>query len=132
MNPKGADLQSAVVGHLTISPSYLLYILWSNTDVIVNFSKVEWCWHEDSNPGPDDYKSTALPTELCQHRYTFYCVVKNAVNATILTPDAAITPPMISTRTISAILRINCSTKNQANIPAKNANDPGTEFAFST
>ena len=24
----------------------------------------EWCRHQDSNSGPDDYKSTALPTEL--------------------------------------------------------------------
>ncbi len=25
-----------------------------------------WCWHQESNPGPTDYKSVALPTELCQ------------------------------------------------------------------
>ena len=25
---------------------------------------LEWCPHTDSNRGPDDYKSTALPTEL--------------------------------------------------------------------
>ena len=25
-----------------------------------------WCWHTDSNRGPTDYKSVALPTELCQ------------------------------------------------------------------
>ena len=24
----------------------------------------KWCRHGDSNSGPDDYKSTALPTEL--------------------------------------------------------------------
>tara|TARA_B100000282_G_scaffold207925_1_gene152866 strand:+ start:1503 stop:1748 length:246 start_codon:yes stop_codon:yes gene_type:complete len=24
----------------------------------------KWCPHTDSNRGPDDYKSTALPTEL--------------------------------------------------------------------
>ncbi len=24
----------------------------------------KWCRNQDSNPGPDDYKSTALPTEL--------------------------------------------------------------------
>ena len=27
----------------------------------------KWCCNQDSNPGPDDYKSTALPTELLQH-----------------------------------------------------------------
>ena len=25
-----------------------------------------WCWHQESNPGPTDYKSVALPSELCQ------------------------------------------------------------------
>ena len=27
----------------------------------------KWCRHTDSNRGPDDYKSTALPTELRRH-----------------------------------------------------------------
>jgi hypothetical protein len=27
----------------------------------------KWCRNQDSNPGPDDYKSTALPTELLRH-----------------------------------------------------------------
>ena len=27
---------------------------------------VKWCWHQESNPGPTDYKSVALPAELCQ------------------------------------------------------------------
>ncbi len=26
-----------------------------------------WCWHQESNPGPTDYKSVALPAELYQH-----------------------------------------------------------------
>src|SRR5690606_6146599 len=26
-----------------------------------------WCRHTDSNCGPTDYKSVALPTELCRH-----------------------------------------------------------------
>ena len=26
-----------------------------------------WCRQRDSNSRPDDYKSTALPTELCRH-----------------------------------------------------------------
>jgi hypothetical protein len=25
---------------------------------------LEWCRHQESNPGPTDYKSVALPTEL--------------------------------------------------------------------
>ena len=31
-----------------------------------------WCWHQESNPGPDDYKSTALPSELCQQTEAEY------------------------------------------------------------
>ncbi len=27
----------------------------------------KWCRHEESNPGPTDYKSVALPTELRRH-----------------------------------------------------------------
>ena len=29
-------------------------------------SRNKWCWHQESNPGPTDYKSVALPSELCQ------------------------------------------------------------------
>ena len=43
------DLQSVPFGHSGISP------------------KVFWCWLEDSNSRPADYKSAALPTELSQH-----------------------------------------------------------------
>ena len=32
----------------------------------------KWCRHQDSNSGPDDYKSTALPTELYRQRPRFY------------------------------------------------------------
>ena len=34
----------------------VIYLLSSN-----------WCRHQDSNSGPIDYKSIALPTELCRH-----------------------------------------------------------------
>ena len=27
---------------------------------------IEWCRHQESNPGPTDYKSVALPAELCR------------------------------------------------------------------
>src|SRR3989338_7322863 len=27
----------------------------------------KWCRHQESNPGPTDYKSVALPTELYRH-----------------------------------------------------------------
>ncbi len=29
---------------------------------------LRWCRHTDSNRGPTDYKSVALPTELCRQR----------------------------------------------------------------
>ena len=33
---------------------------------------LRWCWHQESNPGPTDYKSVALPTELRQQMlFTF-------------------------------------------------------------
>ena len=41
-----------------------------------------WCRNQDSNPGPDDYKSTALPTELLRHtvpktyRQSYYVLIK--------------------------------------------------------
>ena len=28
---------------------------------------IKWCWREDLNPQPTDYKSVALPVELHQH-----------------------------------------------------------------
>ena len=33
-----------------------------------------WCRHQDSNPGPTDYKSVALPTELYRHGAVGYGV----------------------------------------------------------
>ena len=47
-----ADLQSAPFGRLGIPP----------------FQIVKWCRHQESNSGPTDYKSVALPTELCRHQ----------------------------------------------------------------
>ncbi|KTD61013.1 hypothetical protein Lsha_1260 [Legionella shakespearei DSM 23087] len=34
---------------------------------LLTFPLLRWCWHQESNPGPTDYKSVALPTELRQH-----------------------------------------------------------------
>lgn len=31
----------------------------------------KWCWQQDLNPQPSDYKSGALPVELCQ-RYAVF------------------------------------------------------------
>ena len=45
------DLQSAPFGHSGILP----------------YSIIKWSWQTDSNPRPADYKSAALPAELCQH-----------------------------------------------------------------
>ena len=47
--PKATDLQSAPFDRSGIPP-------YEN-----------WSWWTDSNPRPADYKSAALPAELCQH-----------------------------------------------------------------
>ena len=31
-----------------------------------------WCRHQESNSGPSDYKSAALPTELYRQRSAYY------------------------------------------------------------
>ena len=46
--------------------------LYPSNDNIVN--KLEWCRNTDSNRGPDDYKSTALPTELLRHIKSIYAL----------------------------------------------------------
>ena len=33
--------------------------------------KFLWCRHQESNSGPSDYKSAALPTELCRHEHNY-------------------------------------------------------------
>ncbi len=45
--------KAASMGDLFIS-NYLCVLLF------------KWCRHQESNPGPTDYKSVALPTELCR------------------------------------------------------------------
>ena len=35
--------------------------------IVIWCSLIEWCRHQDSNSGPTDYKSVALPTELYRH-----------------------------------------------------------------
>ncbi len=35
----------------------------------------KWCRKEDSNPWPDDYKSTALPTELLRHTISSFDLI---------------------------------------------------------
>ena len=42
-----------------------------------------WCRHEESNPGPTDYKSVALPTELCRHRRTYLMDSASVVNTLV-------------------------------------------------
>jgi hypothetical protein len=38
---------------------------WESAKSLILIKK--WCRRKDSNPRPDDYKSTALPTELLRH-----------------------------------------------------------------
>ena len=51
MEPEGTDLQSAAFDHFAIPPKI-------------------WCRLKELNPQPTDYKSVALPIELCQ-RFSF-------------------------------------------------------------
>ena len=59
-----ADLQSALVGHLSISPQKLSI---KTGQTLKKLSKFIWSWQRDSNPRPAAYKAAALPTELRQH-----------------------------------------------------------------
>ena len=54
--PEAADLQSAPFNHSGISPHLSVRNIWS--------------WQKELNPQPTDYKSVALPIELCQ-RFSF-------------------------------------------------------------
>ena len=38
-----------------------------NFELIQQYNNNKWSWQRDLNPRPADYKSAALPTELCQH-----------------------------------------------------------------
>jgi hypothetical protein len=37
-----------------------------------------WCRHQESNPGPTDYKSVALPTELYRRVRALIIAIRNA------------------------------------------------------
>ncbi len=57
-----AELQSAPFDRSGISPlSHLFQCHSFNLH-----HTLKWCRHTDSNCGPTDYKSVALPTELCR------------------------------------------------------------------
>ncbi len=65
---KSADLQSALVGHLSISPkNNTVRKNWSNTETEKSVKSLKWSWLRDLNPRPAAYKAAALPTELNQH-----------------------------------------------------------------
>lgn len=55
---KPADLQSALVGHLSISPF---------DENLVKHCYKKWSWWTGSNRRPTAYKAVALPAELHQH-----------------------------------------------------------------
>ncbi len=58
-----AELQSAPFDRSGISPFYTYYQCCS---FYFKLETLRWCRHTDSNCGPTDYKSVALPTELCR------------------------------------------------------------------
>ena len=63
-----AELQSAPFDRSGIPPfSHLLSV----RSLLNNLNSLRWCRHTDSNCGPTDYKSVALPTELCRRFLVF-------------------------------------------------------------
>ena len=44
-----------------------------------------WCRHEDSNPGPEVYKTPALPTELCR-RFPSLLILVDLIYALRISP----------------------------------------------
>ena len=88
-----ADLQSAPFSHSGTSPlrqeilycitfalSTLFCQLFSQLGKLkrrrILRRKIQWSWREESNPQPADYKSAALPIELCQHHHLKYYNLK--------------------------------------------------------
>ena len=57
-----AELQSAPFDRSGISPYHTYTVLFFT----LYYHTLRWCRHTDSNCGPTDYKSVALPTELCR------------------------------------------------------------------
>ena len=62
---------------------YLNRSFKNNKASLKSEAKYKWCRHTDSNCGPTDYKSVALPTELCRRlgvnstEYSQDCKPKN-------------------------------------------------------
>ncbi len=55
-----------------------------------------WCRHQESNSGPPDYKSGALPTELYRHMGLYYCTIsKNGAGTKSRTRDPLITSQVL-------------------------------------
>ena len=63
-----AELQSAPFDRSGTSPFLHLFSVLSLTQ---SLKLLKWCRHTDSNCGPTDYKSVALPTELCRRFLVF-------------------------------------------------------------
>ena len=63
-----AELQSAPFDRSGTSPFLHLHQCRS---LLRTPNSLRWCRHTDSNCGPTDYKSVALPTELCRRFLVF-------------------------------------------------------------
>ena len=51
----------------TIKPRIMETIIMYKTILVSDIISLMWSWWQESNPWPEAYKATALPTELHQH-----------------------------------------------------------------
>ena len=51
----------------TIKPRIMEIIIMYKTILVSDIISLMWSWWQESNPWPEAYKATALPTELHQH-----------------------------------------------------------------
>ena len=66
--PSKLTRQSYSLLPLTARESHQYHTYCSARSLLHISNSLRWCRHTDSNCGPTDYKSVALPTELCRQR----------------------------------------------------------------
>ncbi len=69
--PSKLTWQSYSLLPLTAREPHHFHTYFSVRSLLNNSNSLRWCRHTDSNCGPTDYKSVALPTELCRRFLVF-------------------------------------------------------------